>query len=86
MNLLEGINEILNNYDLTGAMVDDIENPYMNEAMDIHFYMVNFYDSKSHFNASLLAKAISNILYGNLRIIPDSSLCLGMALEIIELV
>ena len=86
MNLLDGINEILNDYDLTGAMVDDIENPYMDVALEIHFYMVNIYDKDAYHNSSFLAKAISNILYGNLKIVPDSSLCLGMALEIMELV
>lgn len=86
MDLLEAINTILNDYDLTGAIAaDEAENPYLDEAMDIHYYMMNIYDSKNRSRTDFLARAISNILYNNLKIIPDSSLCRGIALEIIKL-
>lgn len=87
MNLLEAINMILNDYDLTGAIAaDEAENPYFDEAMDIHYYMMNIYDSKDRSRTDFLAHAISNILFNNLKIVPDSSLCRGMALEIMELI
>lgn len=87
MSLLEGINMILNDYDLTGAIAaEEAENPYLDEAMDIHYYMMNIYDSKDRSCTDFLARAISNILYFNLKIVPDSSLCRGMALEIMELI